>query len=199
MVEKERKSVSDWNGGVKKAEGRGRTCASEAAVIPHSRISVTWQHLRDNTSDPVARFQLAGCVQQLRWKGSHVFTEPQGCLITAWKQEALPTTKTGARTHREHQGPAGLSPSLSLSSLKSPSHLCRPGSIFFPLSFSHFNSLVLKSIQQALLHTVALPVCFTMNLMDSRQVTSGYLEQNSWLIHTWRFNTCKRIFICHLD
>lgn len=113
MVERERKSGSDWNGGVKTAEGRGRTRASEAAVIPHSRISATWQHLRDNTSDPVARFQLAGCVQQLRWKGSHVFTEPQGCLITAWKQEALPATKTGARTHREHQGPAVLSPSLS--------------------------------------------------------------------------------------
>lgn len=131
---------------------RGRTPASEAATVPHSRISVTWQHLRDNASDPVARFQLAGYVQQLRWKGKRVFTEPQGCLITAWKQEALHMTKTAARAHRERQGPAAVSPAwrarLIFASL----------TFFFLLSFSH--SLILKRVQWDLLHTVALPVYF---------------------------------------
>lgn len=54
--------------------------------------------LRDNVCDPVARFQLAGCVQQLRWKESRVFTVPQGCLITAWKQESFARDKEKTNT-----------------------------------------------------------------------------------------------------
>lgn len=162
---------------------------SEAAIIPHSRISVTWQHLRDNASDPVARFQLAGCVQQLRWKGDSVFTEPQGCLITAWKQEALPVTKTGAHT----QGAPG--PSCSLSPPWRAHLIFASLTAFF--SFPFYVSIILESVHQALLHTVTLPECFPINLMGSCQMTSACLKhRNSVFIHRRKVFACMRKLIC---
>lgn len=128
----------DWNWGIKDSREGGLNHASEATIIPHSRVSMTWQHLRDNGCDPVARFQLAGCVQQLRWKGNRVFTEPQGCLITAWKQASLPVTKS-RRTQRERQAPAVLALS-GMRSLKSSSHLCLFFFCFCFFFFPHYFS-----------------------------------------------------------
>lgn len=145
----------------------------------------TFTHLSDLTALEGQR-QWPSCKIPISWVCATVEMKREPCLYRApglsdycLKTRGFAHDKDwSVHTHREHRSPAV--PSLSLQPEELVPYL--PAWLhFFLLVFSHFNSLVLKRVQWALLF--CCPSCVFHNKLDGFILDYLWLPETEFLIH----------------